>query len=928
MKSLKKNKHQIKTWCAIAGILALVGQPLFVFAATPPTAAGVSNAPNSNPAAVNTANNKIKMPSLSVTFNTASAKTGDVVTALAVPVGFAYDDNALYYTWYIRHKNGSDDPNDWKTEAAKIMARGNFDTSTASSLSRPSDWTDETKGYMAWPEWQIGKDQDKNCYLQDYKTGRIWEVSSSSKGGFNCPSGASAKCVKTQQLTLPQTDCADDAGGATTNVCLEGADPTCSTSDVGNYTSTVSCEAGYAPMCILNGASVFPENVTNAAVCSVFNTTQGNAAGLTCDDPSVSTYTVEADGTTPTTTTDNQGNVTNTDDVQCARVQTSNNCQHLFPDIGTGTLGDGKYTLDEEQAWKTNPSVKSTAGNSNNDEMNLVGLNNNKFTWTYQEGDEVGVAVEGMSQQGTQHNDASRMITWAFSKNVCPAFSDAINKNPDDARYYVESQGSSRNGSLGILNFHSDSFSLDDCLKDNLIDPAVAGIGNLDVALTYDPQNPVNVPPVTTDPTAGPNKGDVVTVTSDVGNVTDASTYYYKWSIEGRSNNSGLENIDDGGWQDITSKFDDHTPLEGIGLSTLSFKMDLADLPDQDTPKYIRVKVNVQESDDGSGSLPRAGSANVVIPVTQQQTQIEAYGVNVVNGVPTMDKSIVVCDENQEPCNVAKNEIVAAVLPDDSLKNFSWKFNTDDLPCPASIPECKDNVVFFPVVGEEGDSIDINLTAKAGKTGQAQTFSKTFDIVSPSVQITPADSNSAFKTLGTATDLDGNVTPQYSSGVLEATANADVALNAVFSPSFIGKYANYTWSINGQSDKTNAPTTLRTGDQNSIDNVDLTGTYVQPPEVRKALQDIWGVDASDTEDSAIQDSVQVEVPEGALTGTSSDTPMGAMGSPSRFFASLITDMPSQLMFFVRIGLTMALLLLAVGVLFSVIPGAVEAERRM
>lgn len=919
--------------CAVAGIIALMGQPLLVFAATPPTAAGVSNAPNSNPAAVNTANNKIKMPSLSVTFNTASAKNGDIVTALAVPVGFAYDDNALYYTWYIRHKNGSNDPNDWKVEAAKIMARGNFDPSTADYSKQI--FADADKGYMAWPEWQIGKDQDKNCYLQDYKTGRIWEVSSSSKGGFNCPSNASAKCVKTQQLTIPQADCADDAGGATTNVCLEGADPTCSATNTTNYASAISCAAGYAPMCILNGASVFPDTATNADVCSVFNTNKGNAAGLTCDDPSVSTYTVESDGTTPTTTTDNQGNVTNTDNVQCARVRTSNDCQHLFPDIGTGTLGDGKYTLGEEQAWKTNPAAKSTAGNGNNDEMNLVGLNNNKFTWTYQEGDEVGVAVEGLSQQGTQHNDASRMITWAFSKNVCPAFSDAITNDPTDARYYVESQGNSRTGSLGILNFHSSSFSLDDCLKDNLIDPAVAGIGNLDVSLAYDPQNPVNVPPVTTDPTAGPNKGDVVTVTSDVGNVTDASTYYYKWSIEGRNSNAGMENIDDNGWQDITSKFDDHTPLEGIGLSTLSFKMDLANLIDKDTPKYIRVKLNVQESNDGSGAS-RTGSANVVIPVTLQATNIEAYGVNVVNGVPVMDKSIVICGENEEPCTVAKNEIVAAVLPNDDPKNtfsqFSWKFNTDDLPCPGNIPECKNNVVFFPVVGEEGDSININLTAKAGEAGKTQTFSKLFDIVAPSVQITPADANSSFKTLGSSTDLSGNVTPQYSSSVIEASADSDVMLKAVFSPTFIEKNTTYAWTVDGQTVSSNADSTisLHSGDPDTVNNIDLAGTYVQPIEVRKALQDIWGVDASDSQDSDLQDSVQVEIPDAAASanpGTDSGIPMGAMGSPSRFFASLITDMPSQLMFFTRIGLTMALLLLAVGVLFSVIPGAAESERR-
>jgi len=946
MKSLKKNKHQIKTLCAIAGIAALIGQPLLVFAATPLTAANVVQTLSSsqNSAEGNAAKNKEKLPTLSVTFDKSSAKTGDTITATAAPVGFAYDDDSLYYTWFLKHKSQDQDdpkgPNQWKMEAAKIIARGNFDK-TSANYGRQI-FGNRDKGYLALPGWGLDKDDysgaDKtsvanadaqNCYLQDYDTGKIWELRT-TESDFNCPSGSSAKCVNSQSFVMANSECAQDVGGGdpiTKSACVKGEqeDPTCSIADAGNYASTITCGTGYSAMCVKNSGTVFPNNVTRSDICSAFNFTKGNATGLACDDASIYATPVGPDGVTPSAIPNPNDDGTFIDGpLECTRVSKDNSCKHLFPKIGVGKVGDGFYKIDEEQAWGTNPAVKSTAGNDNNDEMNLVGLNRTSFTWQYQEGDEVGVVVEGKAQQGTSHDDGTKMISWAFSKNTCPALSKEIKDHPGAGKYYLDKRGKLQAGILTL-----DSFDLNDCLKDNLIDPAIAGTGSLDVSLMYAPQNPANF----AKDAKGASKGDTVTVTSNVNNVVDASDYYYKWIIEGRSNNAGMENIDDTGWRDITSHFDNHTPLEGIGKTEISFKMDLSDSDLLNNPDpNIRVRLTVQEAGDGS---PRSGAANTVIKITNQKTGLIAYGVTIENGKPVLDKNLVVCSQNEEPCVVAKNEIVGVVLPNDPkgkpFTRFSWKRDNDELQCDSTVSsQCTGgNTVFFPATGEENDSIVISAKAKTSDADVSQEYTKTFNIAQPSAQITPADSSASFKTLGTLTDLDGNVTPQYSNKVIEAGANSDITLKAVFSPTFIEKNTTYAWTIDGQTVNSNAndTVTLHSGDQNTVNNIDLAGTYVQPAEVRKALKDIWGVDASDSQESDIQNSVQVETPDAAATDTGSDTPMGAMGSPGRFFASLITDMPSQLMFFVRIILTMALLLLATGVLFSVIPGAAETERR-
>lgn len=101
---------------------------------------------------------------------------------------------------------------------------------------------------------------------------------------------------------------------------------------------------------------------------------------------------------------------------------------HLFPNAPEHTTGDGDFDMREEEFWHTNPNADDTAATGNGDEANVAGLGVSSFTWTYDEGDKVGVVVEGISVEPTQVADSSYRTMWALVNNKC----DLGSKSVDD----------------------------------------------------------------------------------------------------------------------------------------------------------------------------------------------------------------------------------------------------------------------------------------------------------------------------------------------------------------------------------------------------------------------------------------------------------------------------------------------------------------
>ena len=986
---MNKRKKRVAICLKKGYFLFLIGsiffQPLVGLAATPvtfttnattntatdTTAADISTAnrtmitPNSTNSESSSASNKGNMPTIEVVFDK-TPTDGQQVTATAMLSGFdASSKKDLYYTWYIKHRGDGDNEHEkWKKEAAKIMAKGSFEANDLNSSGNIYTGNNVLgKGYVATPEWGKSSAENENCYMQSFTTGRLYEMVK-PKYVYNCPIGYEAKCVKTKKFEESQyqgsyppypneTSCtfsnpkycsADPVNdpndtracrqepeynvNSSVSACVagpSGPDPKCETVDNENFTTKAVCPDGdgYGARCV--SVRIFSDNSQQKDICSAFGADTKNIA---CDDamPILYNSQVPPSPLSPI--------VEDTLPIKCVKYRGNNKCAHLFSDMQNGNLGDGHYDMGDEQYWGTNPNVKSTLGNNQVDEANLIGLNMNKFTWTYQNGDKIGVAVEGPTGSTTKHDDSSYVITWAFSKNVCKEFDDYLDNIPvKDRQFYTEQNNtlsSSSSSSFGIMTV--EDFDINRCLKENLIDPVFGGEEQLKISLQYTPNNPKNIP--------GKNSGDTVDVNATVDNASGSTLgYSFDWKIEASSDGSNNPPV----WSDVTDLFTLNDQKKGIGNDSFSFKLDAKEtreifkLNDKKAP--IRVSVRVNES----GGAGRFGIGKVIIPITNTDENIEAYRTSIESSgkvkIILSDNGLICSDANPDkPCAdivpVVRNEIVGMKFSDENgIEQIVWAKDGNELFCDSKITnDCsKDMRQVIPISEIEGSTIEITATVRRNDGRDPQKFVRQFIVVEPSVKITSTTSAAWEKITGYEKDLTGKMVAISSPDVFKTYFGKDVTLKASFTPSFIGEpvdnpvYVNYQWTLNGEviGEKNNKPQLgLATSEEKgSIYSVSIDALYSQPIEKRKALQDFWGISAFNSQDTGMSHSIQIEAQK-------EEVPLDIQVSASkRFLASLIDNVSSQVLFMVRVLLSGGLFFIVVFVIFSVIPDLQPSEKR-
>lgn len=171
---------------------------------------------------------------------------------------------------------------------------------------------------------------------------------------------------------------------------------------------------------------------------------------------------------------------------------------HLFPnsfgaaDSGVGQggfiTGDGEFGEAEERFWGTNPQNASSVNEDLNDEMLIAGKGLMEFTWEYQEGDEIGVVVEGLAIGSTQHDNQIPMTSFAFMPEGCQ---DLITDSDTEVSAYLENIRTRDNVKFDIINIDHEQIS--DCLLDSFISPGnVRENPNLEVSLNVPSQSVVN----------------------------------------------------------------------------------------------------------------------------------------------------------------------------------------------------------------------------------------------------------------------------------------------------------------------------------------------------------------------------------------------------------------------------------------------------
>ncbi|NTW26703.1 MAG: hypothetical protein HGA36_00005, partial [Candidatus Moranbacteria bacterium] len=302
--------------------------------------------------------------------------------------------------------------------------------------------------------------------------------------------------------------------------------------------------------------------------------------------------------------------------------------------------------------------------------------------------------------------------------------------------------------------------------------------------------------------------------------------------------------------------------------------------------------------------------------------------------IPTFNRSSQeLCSDEQGKiaCYVTKNQILGLEVPSgaNGITNVSWKVNGIEMACNTSISsQCSDGgrILFFPIIGNVGEAVDVVATALNDKKESVE-VSRHFVIGSAQLQIVSADNPSSYcsidcinalnacpKYLGHYNSLDGSKSPDCSLKVWQTTEGKTVTLSA---PGQSG----FDWSIDGQIiaeyQNQNQIQILIDKTAGESYNIGLTthllpGGRSQLNNTRLALYKNWKVAPEEATEENQATDIQLDV-------VASSGQAIAKAKTGIFGASLITHLPEQLMFLLKISLTSVLMFLVTGLIFAIIP---------
>ena len=814
-------------------------------------------------------------------------------------------------------------------------------------------------------------DDVANCYVQAPVSGQVYELRKTiSDFTETCTEGYHRACVSNQTVNCDVFNVINADYQETFNACgvaserSDHADAFCKVEDdiaLKNFKAVVACEdQNNLPLCVKNDSSspalssnMEYKNNSSATLGVLVGTKLGTSVGVddTFNNKMCSAVakqdTVNA-GLFLTNTNPLFGQSAEKCDVLkagliagdstlkpiCSFQKGANLCKHLFPvlpksvktDNGKqAVIGDGEFNVAEKAFWGADPTKVATLG-LGKDEQRAVGLGVNTFQWVYTTGDEVGVAVEGESTEPTQHEDSAYQRTWAFSNGTCKVL-DELEKNNT-----LTNQNSSENtrgfyieGNYGILTAQLD---LNDCLEENLLDPRdnEGSSSKLNVQLVSEPLNPVNDPD---------GRGDILTISTASMNVQDYENLLYKWTVQLSRDGSTMP-TETTNWKDITTELVKNlsfsaVDIVGMGRDKLVINLNLSEAliennitGSYDGTFYLKVKTKITATAiDGNQNT----DGYLIVKVRAQQNELLRYPV-IANsaGMLSMDdaKNSEMCSGavDKTRCFVTKNEIIGVEVPnaDNKLTNFTWKINGNEANCDSGVSsQCVSggNKLFFPVLGNIGEAVDIVATALNNKTNETIEVSRHFVITGTEIMISSGDTNTVWpKLLGYYKDLNGNRYPDYSDLVYETQEGSIARVVAGFSGS-----SEIAWIIDGQERYEWANQREITFPIDKMEglsyNVNLTASYKAGSEVeinnlRKALLKNWNIAP---EESIVEEMQEANIQINVLAPAQVSANKNIQGG----FASLITHLPENLIFLFRLILTAGGLLLLTGIVFAVMP---------
>lgn len=408
--------------------------------------------------------------------------------------------------------------------------------------------------------------------------------------------------------------------------------------------------------------------------------------------------------------------------------------------------GDNSFGRNEEKFWHTDTNDNDTAKLGNVDEANVVGLGLDSFSWVYEEGDEVGVVVEGVSVEPTQEADASYRTMWAMPISMCEVTSDIegypktktetisvssdtpeVGQTTTITKKTVESIDSVAGEVATIVSVVTTTTTVTDSVTGEIIsensvtdpihystsngwDSSSYSTGNVGENISTSIKKSTELNQCLYDNLISPveisaekerleiqlSYSPQNPINSTSPDSTDGDMLVIHASVPNAKDENFLKYIwevygsdepNPESWGNPISKdlLPESSNSSGIGLNIFEFRLNFTQKP---IPKYLKIKATVSEN--VSGVSQREWHEFVVVPIYSTSDQISVFGTKISEEGDLLtinsDKDKEICKEGMEKalCPVFKNEIVALEVDDDNLKDFFWTIDGKGI----VYPEC------------------------------------------------------------------------------------------------------------------------------------------------------------------------------------------------------------------------------------------------
>ncbi len=903
---------------------------------------------------INSVDRKGKIPRTTIRFSTPNPKPGDMLTASAEVEGIANADKA-YYTWFLKRSSDEsyDPPQRMHENAVKAQASIYYDPEMRDQRFNQGMPTEGDEDTFDAPLG--GKDtgsEDKYCYIYDTKDGKQYEIvgGDSSPANLACDEGYIPRCmIDNNALQCPliiepitgttSSSSSGSGSGSSTNTQADTSSSSSSSASTTlsggggarNQVRTRCLETEETPYCDENSGTLqcgesgqlysYEGEITiSTPFCvRVIDTRlwlDPNVNGCNMATDENGEYIYQGAGCLSEPNAENVKIPANKCDIASQEETVCSEDAGVFSREDTKDMGPAV-----EERYGLNPADDRTTPLADNDGQLIAGVNQQQFTWQYEEGDEITVVVEGQGSESTKHENSSYQTVFAMIEPGCQEILEEDSASKSSYEEAVKEK---------VVTHLTAIVNPVECISPKMyVKPGTSEYDSLKVDVSQGYNEEASVAsglgqPMHVTASAGQTQG---------GSISSPTHLYYDWTV---TCNNGSEVID------ITDKLEGLSQTSGMNIPALDF---VADFPDGTADENGNPTENCFNPTDGSSKVevtakinePRKGGGSNFGKSTQiftiynaVESQLEAYKttVNADGKYSPTATSICIDGIDKTFCRVMNNEVIALRAKESKDTGdyaepgmLSWQVNDKTYVCDTNISEdCINSVgtsntntdtILVPMNGRDGDFITVAAQVNEVDIdkNESKQLMRVFRVTEPSVTIEPV-TNVVKKVLGTYTNLDEKKFLDESNNVFIAQKGKEITLKAILEPSFLntantGPKLTYEWLVDGQIYDTDneitfipeSETTITVKVAQALENVD-----------RKALKEVFNAGMKDTQVQSYKKTVEIEFSKEDLIANS-----GVTG----FFATASHNAPEYLIFILKMTMLMGIMLLIPSLVLSV-----------